>query len=73
MVATQIGINRGIISIGHDCSRKVETSLSELITTRTISMHKDIPTSYEIVWAIARTVPSRAYFELLAHPADRVA
>lgn len=32
-----------------------------------------MPTSYEIVWAIARTVPSRAYLELLAHPAVKVA
>jgi hypothetical protein len=36
-------------------------------------MQRDIPTSYEIVWAIARTVPRRAYFEFLAHPAVSVA
>lgn len=36
-------------------------------------MQRDIPTSYEIVWAIARTVPRSAYFEFLAHPAVRVA
>jgi len=68
-----MGINNGITSIGHDCSRKVDVRLRDLIITRTISIQRDIPTSYEIVWAIARTVPSKAYFEFLAQPAARVA
>lgn len=48
-------------------------SLKDLNITSVINIHRDIPTSYEIVWAIARTVPRRAYLEFLAHPADRVA
>lgn len=31
-----------------------------------------IETSYEIVWAIARSAPSKAYLEFEAHPAVNV-
>ena len=73
MVAIQIGIRRGISKAGQEIVRNVETNLSELIVTSAISIHRDIPTSYEIVWAIARTVPRRAYFEFLDQPAANVA
>jgi hypothetical protein len=45
IVATQIGIRRGMISIGQDCSKNVEVKLREPITTRTISIQRDMPTS----------------------------
>ena len=38
----------------------------------TQSRIRAIETSYEIVWAIARSLPRRAYFELDDHPASRV-
>ena len=68
-----MGVSIGKINTGHEYSEYVEVSLNELSVTSVISMHNDIPTSYEIVWAIARTVPRRAYFEFLAQPADIVA
>lgn len=73
IVAIQIGIRRGMINLGQICVANVEERLRDLIVTSVISMHRDIPTSYEIVWAMARTVPRRAYLELLAHPAVKVA
>ena len=36
------------------------------------SIIKLIATSYEIVWAIARMAPNKAYLEFLDHPAIRV-
>lgn len=72
-MATQIGTSNGMINIGHIWVVYVEESLKDLNVTNVISIHNDMPTSYEIVWAIARTVPRRAYFEFLDHPAVKVA
>lgn len=45
MVAIQIGIRRGKIRAGQECSVKVDVSLSELKVTRAINIQRDIPTS----------------------------
>ena len=73
IVAIQIGIKIGNRILGHEINVNVEVKVNEFITTKHISIQRDIPTSYEIVCAIARTVPRSAYFEFLAHPAVRVA
>ena len=73
IVANQIGTNKGKMIIGHECILKVFDRDREAATVKAISIQRDIPTSYEIVWAIPRTVPIVAYLEFLAHPAVKVA
>lgn len=45
MVAIQIGTKRGMIKAGQEYSVNVDVSLSELIVTKAINIHKDMPTS----------------------------
>lgn len=64
--------NRGkIISIGHVSDFIILRSIV-LCNRRTDKMIKAIDTSYEIVWAIPRRAPNRAYFEFEHHPAINV-
>lgn len=47
--------------------------LYDLVVRRQDKRIRDILTSYEMVWATARSAPIRAYFELEDQPADIVA
>ena len=46
--------------------------MNEDKTIKNLSRIRAILTSYEIVCAILRSAPSRAYFELDVHPAPKV-
>lgn len=73
IVANQIGIRAGTTRIGHIIKENVFDRANEAVIERATSIQRDIPTSYEIVWAMPRTVPIIAYFEFLAQPAVSVA
>lgn len=51
----------------------IRIKLKDKRITKALSKVRAILTSYEMVWAILRIAPSRAYFELEDQPADRVA
>lgn len=64
----------GIIIINHIlfCIIEIFSRLKEVLNKRVIIMIIVIVTSYEIVWAIARIEPRRAYFEFDDQPARRM-
>ena len=78
LVSAKIDINHIILAIGikikaqlnNDCVKSVK--LNVCAVNKTESKIKVILTSYEIVWAIPRNLPSSAYLELDVHPAINV-
>jgi len=51
----------------------IRIKLKDKRIIKALSKVRAILTSYEMVWAILRIAPSRAYFELEDQPAERVA
>lgn len=52
--------------------KKIWVKLNDVKTKRNLKRISAILISYEIVWAILRKAPSRAYLELEDHPAPSV-
>ena len=51
------------------CARTISERLVEPAHSTTVTITKPIDTSYETIWAAARSAESSAYFEFDAQPA----
>ena len=74
LVSARFVVNQ-IIDIGNNISithievlRDIDVKSIDCWAIRTVKRIRDIDTSYEMVWAIPRSDPRRAYLELEHHP-----